>query len=94
MIKAGAACAGFLYLCLELCTAVMIFKSLSVCLTALLALASAVPTPANHVVHEKRDVVPERWIKRDRVQGHKLLTMRIGLTQTNLDGVYKHLEDM
>ncbi len=51
---------------------------------ALVAIAVAVPAPATHVQHEKRDYVPKHWIKRDRVHKDFELPMRIGLTQSNL----------
>lgn len=47
-----------------------------------------------HVLHEKRDNLPSRWTKRDRVPRSKLLPMRIGLTQSNLEKAYEHLLDV
>lgn len=58
---------------------------------ALFALTIGSPTPPTHVVHEKRHADPARWTKRDRVEPHKLLPMRVGLAQTNLDNAYEHL---
>lgn len=59
--------------------------------------ADAAPLNGNevkHVVHEKRDTLPARWTKRDRVPRNKLLPMRIGLTQSNLEHAYDHLLDV
>jgi tripeptidyl-peptidase I len=73
---------------------VMALKSLFVCLTGLLAVASAIPVPDTHAVHEERRTLHPRWTKKDRIESHKLLPMRIGLAQTNLDNVYEHLMDV
>lgn len=59
-----------------------------------LAFTQAVPTPLHHVVHEKRDYTPSRWIKRDRVPGQKKFPMRIGLAQSNLEKAHEYLMDM
>lgn len=57
--------------------------------------ADAAPSrDVKHVLHEKRDSLPERWTKRDRVPRDKLLPMRIGLAQSNLDKAYEHLLDV
>lgn len=57
--------------------------------------ADAAPSrETKHVLHEKRDSLPARWTKRDRVPREKLLPMRIGLAQSNLDKVYEHLLDV
>jgi tripeptidyl-peptidase-1 len=58
------------------------------------AFAVALPAPASHVVHEERDEIPSRWIKRDRVPAHAKLPVRIGLTQSNLDNAHEHLFDV
>jgi tripeptidyl-peptidase-1 len=41
--------------------------------------------PTSHVVHERRDYVPDAWIKGDRVEGSTGLPVRIGMTQRNLE---------
>lgn len=58
---------------------------------AFLALITSSPTPSTYVVHEKRNSDPARWTKQSRVQSHKLLPMRIGLTQMNLHNAYEKL---
>ena len=73
---------------------VMAFKRVLVCLTALLAVAHTVPVPDTHALHEHRETLHPRWTKRDRIEGHKLLPMRIGLAQSNLDDVHSHLMDV
>ncbi|KAL5314459.1 hypothetical protein ACEPPN_017099 [Leptodophora sp. 'Broadleaf-Isolate-01'] len=66
-------------------------------LFSVLALASAfnaIAVPSHHEVHEKRDTLHPRWAKRDRVPPQKLLPMRIGLAQSNLDIGYEHLMEV
>ena len=50
--------------------------------------------PSSHVVHEKRDIELERWVKRDRCHPDKLLPMRVGLVQSNLDQAHDYLMDV
>ena len=61
---------------------------------AVLGLIEASAIPSHHEVHEKRGTLHPRWTKRDRVESHKLLPMRIGLTQSNLENGYDHLMDV
>lgn len=68
-------------------------------LVAFVALALQVSVHATIVprhleVHEKREALHPRWTKRDRVESHKLLPMRIGLTQNNLDAGHDYLMKM
>ncbi|KAB8299062.1 hypothetical protein EYC80_001187 [Monilinia laxa] len=62
-----------------------------VALVALTLQVSAIVVPRHLEVHEKRESLHPRWTKRDRVESHKLLPMRIGLKQSNLDDGYGHL---
>ena len=56
------------------------------CLGAVLAgLAAAAPAPANHVLHERRDYMPQKWVKRSKVDAAATLPVRIGMTQSNLE---------
>ena len=64
------------------------------CFVALLGVIEAIAIPPYHEVHEKRGTLHPRWVKRDRVDSHKLLPMRIGLTQSNLENGYEHLMDV
>ena len=58
----------------------------SIAVVALAATVIAAPTPsAEHVLHERRSLVPNAWTKGERVHGEVKLPMRIGLTQSNLD---------
>ncbi|OQN98397.1 hypothetical protein B0A48_15665 [Cryoendolithus antarcticus] len=59
-------------------------------LALLLATAAAVPTPANHVLHEKR-AESLSWVKVARVHEDVKLPMRIGLIQSNLDNAHDYL---
>ena len=53
---------------------------------ALAALTAAAPAvPATHVLHEKREYLPRKWVKRELVERNTMLPMRIGMTQRNLD---------
>lgn len=59
--------------------------------------AATVPTQSvssEYEVHERREALHPRWTKRDRVQGHKVLPMRVGLAKTSLDSGYEYLMDM
>lgn len=60
-------------------------------LLALVAGLDAIALPPQHEVHEKRETLSARWTKLDRVESHKLLPMRIGLTQSNIEDGYEHL---
>ncbi|KAF9046290.1 subtilisin-like protein [Panaeolus papilionaceus] len=63
----------------------------TVSLALLLTYASAVPTRrSNHVLHEKRAMEPRDWTLVGRVDGTRVLPMRFGLAQQNLD----KLEDL
>lgn len=42
------------------------------------------PAAANHVTHEKRDVLPHGWAPRERLASGVRLPLRIGLKQRNL----------
>lgn len=57
----------------------------------LLAVVHAAPTPSNHVVHERRDILSPAWVKRDRLSGERTIPMRIGLTQAELENAEYHL---
>lgn len=60
-------------------------------LSALAAQAVAVPVAVDHVVHERRDYVPEAWVKRNRLDPGATLPVRIGMAQQNLDKGYDML---
>lgn len=60
----------------------------------LLGWVEALAVPAHIEVHERRQSLSPRWTKRDRVESHKVLQMRVGLAQTNLDHGYEHLMDV
>ena len=53
----------------------------------LVSATTAVALPLGHVLHEKRAAAPRMWIKRNAVDRTRLLPMRIGLKQNNLDRV-------
>ncbi|KAF8073566.1 subtilisin-like protein [Lyophyllum atratum] len=66
---------------------------LALVLIALARICLAVPSPrpSHHVVHEKRAAEPIDWSKSRRIEGHKVLPMRFGLTQQNLHRVEEML---
>lgn len=58
--------------------------SVTLVATALLA-ASAIAAPSGvHVIHEKRDYVPDAWAKRGKLDSRAILPIKIALTQSNL----------
>lgn len=59
-----------------------------VLLSAFAAQAVAVPVQADHAVHERRDYVPNAWVKRGRLDAAAILPVRIGMTQSNLEKGY------
>jgi len=72
----------------------MHFSSLVVA-SALVAAAAASPIDSSpHTVHEKRDVIPAGWEKRDALDRRAILPMRIGLAQSNMDKGHLWLEEV
>ncbi|KAK0119805.1 Tripeptidyl-peptidase sed1 [Cadophora gregata] len=63
-------------------------------LGAFVAQAAAVPFSSSNLVHERRDTVPNSWIKRSRVDANVELPVRIGMTQSNLDKGHDLLMDV
>ncbi|KAL8768557.1 MAG: hypothetical protein Q9209_005242 [Squamulea sp. 1 TL-2023] len=62
-------------------------------ISAFLASSLALPS-INHVVHEKRDRLPMGWQYHEKLEGSKVLPMRIALTQSNLDKADEFLMDV
>lgn len=60
-------------------------------LLGLLAVVHAAPTRPDLIVHEKRDVLSQAWVKRDRLSGERTIPVRIGLTQSELENAEYHL---
>ena len=54
---------------------------------------SAAPTD-NFVLHEKRDVTPHQWTKRNRAHPADILPVRIGLVQSNLHKAEEYILDV
>lgn len=48
----------------------------------------------NHVVHEKRDVLPHGWTKHDRLSADTVIPLHIALEQSNLDKMEMYLMDV
>src|ERR1700691_2929661 len=49
-----------------------------------IALAVAPSQRANHVIHERRTVEPDRWVKSHRADLDDIIPLRIGMKQKNL----------
>ena len=61
------------------------------------ALATTVfssPIISNNYVHEKRDSLPEGWVKKSALDRRALLPMKVALAQSNLDMGYDWLGDV
>lgn len=69
-------------------------RLISALLVGLAALSTAASAPASHVVHEKRDSTPSRWVNLGRVQPNSKHIMRVGLKQNNIDKAYEYLMDV
>ena len=82
----------YLLYCQEISDMMMIKSFIAV--FSLLDLLAASPVPSTHEVHERRDTLHSSWTKRHRVESHKLLPMRVGLTQSNLENGYDLLMDV
>ena len=54
----------------------------------------ALKAPTHHVVHERRDVTSNKWIKRGHPESRAVLPMRVGLTQSSLEDAHGHLMDV
>ncbi|KAL1966448.1 hypothetical protein VTN77DRAFT_4590 [Rasamsonia byssochlamydoides] len=63
-------------------------------LVGLAAFCTAAPAPAFHVVHEKRDSTPSRWLNLGRVKPESNHVVRVGLKQRNLDKAHDYLMDV
>ncbi|GAB7357268.1 hypothetical protein MBLNU459_g8240t2 [Dothideomycetes sp. NU459] len=69
----------------------MRFSLLTVCSLA----ASVLATPTtNYAVHEKRDVLPHGWAKRERLDRRAIMPMRIALKQRNIERGYELLNEV
>ena len=53
--------------------------------------AGALSHRANYVVHKRRTVEPVAWVKTRRLEAHRNLTVRIGLTQQHVDELEEEL---
>lgn len=60
----------------------------------LAATAQGAAVPNSHVVHEKRESPPSKWVKREKISSSYVLPMRIGLKQRNLDRGHSFLMDV
>ncbi|RDB14895.1 Aorsin [Hypsizygus marmoreus] len=68
----------------------MRFIPVFVALKFTICLAAPSPRSTHHVVHERRAAEPIDWLKSRRLESDKVLPMRFGLTQRNID----RLEEM
>ena len=56
--------------------------------------ALAAPAPQTHVVHERRNIDSDTWVKSSKLESSTLLPVRVGLTQSNLDKGYELLMEV
>lgn len=61
--------------------------------SAALGLGARVPR-AGHSVHEKRDVIPAAWSRSRKLEAERVLPMRFGLKQSNIDKLEEMLMDI
>jgi len=73
------------------------FIKVSALVAILASSALAVPAPSTHVLHEKREVESpafRRWSKRATVPESRLLPVRIGLAQQNIENGHDMLMEV
>lgn len=51
----------------------------------------AYPSDWKHVIHERREVMPEGWIKRSRMHPERILPIRVALKQSQIHDLQSHL---
>ena len=56
--------------------------------------ALSAPAEVRHVLHEKRSAPPAGWMQGSRLDGHRVLPMRIALTQSNMHRLEEYLMDV
>ena len=59
-----------------------------------LAASASSPQLSRRVSHESRAVIPRGWTPVRRAEGHSILPLRIGLTQSNLASIEEYLMDV
>lgn len=61
-----------------------------------LALATALPkiNPSRHVIHERRDRLPDQWKRHSRSHPDSIIPLRIALKQNNLEKAHEYLMDV
>ncbi len=75
--------------------AMRMIKGTSLSLTAVLcsSLAFSLPT-SEHVVHEKRDGIPEHWTKISEVSDNTQIDLRFALKQSNLERAEEYMREV
>lgn len=69
-------------------------RLLSFYLAITLSALGAVAAYGDHIVHERRDILPDAWSEIARLGGQEVLPVRIGLAQSNLDKGHDLLMEM
>jgi tripeptidyl-peptidase-1 len=61
-----------------------------------LAVAIALPNtnPSRHVIHERRDRLPDQWKKHSKLHPDSIVPLRIALKQNNLEKAHEYLMDV
>ena len=65
-----------------------------IAITFFVSTAIGVPAELRHVLHEKRATPPAGWTRGERLDGQRILPLRIALTQSNLDKIEEYLLDV
>jgi tripeptidyl-peptidase-1 len=70
----------------------MRFSLLAIAAFAVTALAA--PSPARHVLLEKRSITPHGWVRKTGLQGSSIIPMKIALAQSNMDKLEDYLMEV
>lgn len=70
----------------------MLFSALA--LVGALTGVFGAPASTVHVLHEKREVEPSKWVKLEPVDPKVVLPMRIGLVPSNMDKAHDMLMEV
>jgi tripeptidyl-peptidase I len=69
-------------------------SSLFLSLVSVVSLACAKPTPVNLVVHERRDSIPQGFVRNSAAPQGEMLNLRMALVSNNIPGLEKALFDV
>jgi tripeptidyl-peptidase I len=72
----------------------MVASTLLVALVSVVSLACAKPTPHNLVVHERRESIPQGFVRNSAAPQGEMLNLRMALVSNNMPGLEKALFDV